>query len=134
MDTLTDLVIRRETGLIAIPRNKWEAANHHFTVFHEVGHSVDHWRHLYPPGTAHTEFNGVKAFPEGTTSLGEHAVEAYARVIYGARTICRQDMIGEIPEGNLAAADRRVASLLQRSPAFQGIPSSWWQTMGYPVR
>ena len=134
METLTDLVIRPETGLIAIPRNRWEALTHHVTVFHEVAHSIDHWRRLYPPGTTHTQFNGIKAFPLGTNSVGEHAVEAYARVIYRARTLCRQDMLSEIPEGNLAGGDRRVERLLQRSPAFQGVATSWWRDMGRPVR
>ncbi len=133
---LERFVIGPGSGIIGIPKGKWEADGFKWTVLHEVAHSVDYARNyrLYPAGTTAADFDGVTAFPEGTTNVSEHAVEVYARIIGQAPNICCDTAEFARRGESQSAADQRVAGILRRSPAFRSIPLSWWTDVGWPAR
>jgi len=122
---LQRLIVGPRSGLIAIPRERWERPLDHLptTVFHEVGHCVDcACGGLVPSGATDADFAGMN-----TTSCGagsprtRQAVEAYARLLYHPSRIFHDLPPGQTPR----AANERLIAVLRRSPAFAAVPASW---------
>jgi hypothetical protein len=110
-------------GLLAIPRHKWlqPPLGRRMTLFHEIGHNIDHALGLSTRRTI-ADFAGIRMWRTGGAHerVMEYAAEAYARFVLGCPVICRDG-----PEN-----DGRVISLLRSSPAFAPsvVSQTWWQS------
>ncbi len=89
---------------------------HQLSVFHEIGHCVDHHLGLVPPGATVVDLRGQRY---RTPNVREYAVEAYSRWIVRPSRLCRDDAL---PPGETQdRCTQRTLALLRRSPAFAGI-------------
>jgi hypothetical protein len=118
------LVVSRGKGLIGLSRDRWERAmgRLEFTVFHEVGHSIDFSLGLVPRGATAADFPGMVTNRCGSGDLlVRRAVEVYARYICGARHVYHALPALATP----ARTNRTLISTLRRSPAFRSVPDDW---------
>jgi hypothetical protein len=111
---------RARAGIIATTREAMLRGIYHFSVLHEMAHSVDHHLGLIPPRATLHSFRGVR-YPR--PRIGEYAAEAYARFMINPSNVCRT---GNVPAGEtMSTCRRRLIEVLRDSPAFTSLPRSW---------
>ena len=122
-EDIQSLVLDAGKGLIGIPQDRWHRSLNllKFTVLHEAGHTVDYALGLTPAGVSVNDYRGVTPACGAGSLVARRAVEAYARYVLVPSRICRDIVPGEAAR----ECNRRIISLLRRSPAFVSVPPSW---------